>query len=65
MTLADTQIVQKRGVIARNTIRIQNLVIGTLLALSPPTSLVLLGWLMRQTRAAAFARIGLSAWSPN
>ena len=65
MTLADTQIVQKRGVIARNTIRIQSLVIGTLLALSPPTSLVLLGWLMRQTRAAAFARIGLSAWSPN
>ncbi len=47
----------------RQFARLKNLAFGTLLALSPPTSLLLLGWLMRQTRSAALARAGLPAES--
>ncbi len=59
MSMADNETYVPRSFVGRTWARLWSLLIGSILALSGPTSLLLLGWLMRQTRDAAFKRAGL------
>lgn len=43
---------------------LKSLIIGTLLCLTPPTSLLVLGWLMRRMRLVALRKSGLEAVPP-
>jgi len=59
MSISDTTIPHQPTRIGRWVMRLFSLLTGTLLSLTAPSSLILLGWLMRQTRTAAFRRAGL------
>ena len=52
------------GLILRLAGALKTLLLGTLLCLSAPTSLIVLGWLMRRMRYVAFHTAGLSGERP-
>ncbi len=54
----------RSSVIGRSFGALKSLVLGTLLCLTAPTSLLVLGWLMRRMRFVALAKAGLPAASP-
>jgi len=58
MTMTAHEAVRPSTFIGRTWVRFWSVVIGSVLALTAPTSLILLGWLMRQTRDAACKRAG-------
>jgi len=64
MSIAVDVPVQNQSLIGRSFSRLLALLVGTILALTGPSALILLGWLMRQTRSAAFQRAGLLAQNP-
>ncbi|MEL7151487.1 MAG: hypothetical protein AAGK71_12165 [Pseudomonadota bacterium] len=56
--------VARTGLFSRVFGAIKTLILGTLLCLSAPTSLIVLGWLMRRMRFVAFRRAGMDVSAP-
>ncbi len=54
----------RSGVLAGSIGALRTLILGSLLCLSAPTSLIALGWLMRRMRFVALRRAGLPAEKP-